>query len=131
MPLKFNYLVFQFMEITDKADFYKTSSPEITKLKNLVSGCTRIFKVPDKNILVSVSKTEGEKVYKLEIIDQKKVSVGIVYYIPKEIRLDIYDTNPQVPLVCWKNKRCVWKGFSDLLQRLDMERLFQPLIIGL
>lgn len=133
MELNYDYLTYGFMEISDLQDFYKTNLPEIPKLRTLIGGCSRLFKVHSRNISVAISKTENSnKVYRLGIYSQDKTTVlGLIYYIPEEGRIDVYDSNPRIPLVCWKNKRCVWKNFSELLQRLGLEKIFQPLITGL
>lgn len=132
MQLQTNYLDFGYSVVSDIQDFYKTGLTEIPSIRSLISGCSRLFRIPQRNISLAISRNEGkDKIYRLGLEDSEKGIIGIVYYIPKEKRLDIYDMDPRIPLMVWKNKKCVWKNCSDLLERLNLEKLFQPLISGL
>ena len=132
MDLNFDYINLGYSQITDIQDFYKTKLPEIPNIRGLIGGCSRLFKIPQKNISLAISRNEGkDKIYRLGLEDSEKGIIGIVYYIPKEKRLDIYDSDPRIPLMAWKNKRCVWKNYSELLAKLNLEKLFQPIISGL
>lgn len=132
MDLNFDYITLGYSQITDIQDFYKTKLPEIPNIRSLIGGCSRLFKIPQRNISLAISRNEGkDKIYRLGLENSGKEVIGIIYYIPSERRLDIYDTDPRIPLVVWKNKRCVWKNYSELLGKLGLEKLFQPLISGL
>ena len=130
MESNLDYLNYGYMVVSDKQDFFKTNLVEITKLKVLLNSCSTLFKIPQKDISVAVSKTD-DKVYRVGIEDKKLGVIGLLYYIPKERRLDLYDSDPRVPLMSWKNKKCIWKNYSDLLGKLNIEKLFQSLISGL
>jgi hypothetical protein len=130
MESNLDYLNYGYMVVSDKQDFFKTNLVEITKLKVLLNSCSTLFKIPQKDISVAVSKTD-DKVYRVGIEDKKLGVIGLLYYIPKERRLDLYDSDPRVPLMSWKNKKCIWKNYSNLLGKLNIEKLFQSLISGL
>lgn len=130
MESNLDYLNYGYMVVSDKQDFFKTNLVEITKLKVLLNSCSTLFKIPQKDISVAVSKTD-DKVYRIGIEDRKLGVIGLLYYIPKERRLDLYDSDPRVPLMSWKNKKCIWKNYSNLLGKLNIDKLFQSLISGL
>ena len=129
MDISFEYLAYNFMFISNKQDFFRTSNPEISKLRTVQSTCSNLFKVPQNNISIEVSDNDaGNKVYKL-IIDSRQLGlICVLYYIPGQGRIDIYDQDPTMPIVAWKNRRCVWKNYSKLLTVLNFDKLFQPLI---
>lgn len=130
MDLSFDYLSYGYMVVSNKQDFFKTNLVEISKLKVLLNSCSTLFKIPQKDISIAISKTDS-KVYRLGIEDKKLGIIGLLYYIPEERRLDVYDSDPRVPLFSWKNKKCIWKNCSNLLGKLNIEKLFQSLISGI
>ena len=132
MDLRFDYVAYNYSLITNKNDFFRTSHPEISKLRTLHNSCATLFKVPQNAISIEMSMQEGlPKVYKLVVTNRTIGEICVLFYIPKELRLDLYEPSMAAPLIAWKNRRCVWKNYSELLKILNLERLFQTLIAGI
>lgn len=134
MDLKFDYITYNYSLVINKNDFFRTSHSEISKLRTLHNSCSTLFRVPQNAISIEMSMQEGtSKVYKLTISNRPVGIFCILFYIPKETRLDIYDpfSSSGTPLIAWKGRRCVWKNYSELLKILNLERLFQSLIAGI
>lgn len=129
--LSFDYMLDKYMLVSDKQDFFRITLPEISKLRTLCSSCANLFKVSQTNISIAVSKREENKVYRLGIESKQSGVIALLYYIPSEGRLDLYDSDPNTPLIAWKNRRCVFKNYSELLKILGIDKLFQPIISGL
>ena len=129
--LSFDYMLNKYMLVSDKQDFFRTALPEISKLRTICSSCANLFKVPQTNISIAISKNEGDKTYRIGVESKQAGIIALIYYIPSEARLDIYDSDPKTPLIAWKNRRCVFKNYSELLKVLNLDKLFQPLITGL
>ena len=112
--------------IEDKNDFYQSGIKEASKIKNLITICQRIFVVPSKGVNLYLL---GEKDrYCIELID-KDYLVCILYYLPKELRLDLYDGgSPHSPMFMWKSKKCVYKNIPISLDRVKTESLLLPLL---
>lgn len=123
-----DYLKLQVYPVKDKNDFFKSGIKEATTLRNLCSVCRRMFVVPDTGIKLSVVGESG--IYRIDIYDGniRKSIIGRIYYIPNNRRLDVYDDNGEIPLVAWKSKKCIWKNYSTLLQKVNLENLFLPLV---
>ena len=123
-----DYLKLQVYPVKDKNDFFKSGIKEATTLRNLCSVCRRIFVVPDTGIKLSVVGESG--IYRIDVYDGniRKSIIGRIYYIPNNRRLDVYDDNGEIPLVAWKSKKCIWKNYSTLLQKVNLENLFLPLV---
>lgn len=123
-----DYLQSQVSPIKDRNDFFKSGIKGATTLRNLCSVCRRIFIVPDTSIKLSVIGDSG--IYRIDIYDGsiRKTLIGRIYYIPNKRRLDIYDSDTSIPLVAWKSKKCIWKNYSELLQKVNLENLFLPLV---
>lgn len=132
MDLKFDYVVYNYSLVTNKNDFFRTSHPEISKLRTLHNSCSTLFRVPHNSISIEMSMQDSSpKVYKL-IISNRLVGIFcVLFYIPKEARLDIYEPTMAAPLIAWKGRRCVWKNYSELLKILNLEKLFQSLVAGI
>ena len=73
-----NYLDFGYSVVSDIQDFYKTGLTEIPSIRSLISGCSGLFKIPQRNISLAISRTEGkDKVYRLGIEDPRKGVKGM------------------------------------------------------
>ena len=112
--------------IEDKDDFYRSGIKEVSKIRNLITVCQRIFIVPSKGVNLYLL---GDKdVYCIEMIDKNSL-VCKLYYLPKEFRLDLYDGGNQwEPLFMWKSKKCVYKNIPISLDKTKAESLFLPLL---
>ncbi len=119
----------KFSQVTNLADFYKTNLPEMSKIRSLVEGIKLLFGIPQTNLLIEVA--EGERVYKITLLssDVHKYPFGYFVYLPLERRLDAYTMdNPEIPLLQWKNKKPVFKGFSMFLDRAGISTIFDKLV---
>ena len=129
MDISFEYLIYGYLLVSDKQDFFRSTNPEISKLRTILSSCSNLFKVPQSNISIEVSNNEvGNRVYKLNVNNRRDGLICTLYYIPGQGRIDIFDQDLSSPLIAWKNRRCVWKNYSKLLMVLNFDKLFQPLI---
>ena len=123
------YQSYNFASVTNLANFYKGSQPEIPKLKLIVENIKLLFKLPGTCVQVEVA--EGERVYKITMIAPgvHKIPIGYFVYIPGERRLDAYSMeNPGAPLIQWKQKRVVYSGCPALLDRIGISSLFSNLV---
>lgn len=123
------YQGFKFSQVTNLADFYKTNLPEMSKIRSLVESIKLLFGIPQTNLLIEVA--EGERVYKITLLssDVHRYPFGYFVYIPLERRLDAYTMdNPEIPLLQWKNKKPVFKGFSMFLDRAGVSTIFDKLV---
>lgn len=123
-----DYLKLQVYPVNNKNDFFKSRIKGVTTIRNLCSVCRLIFVVPDTGIKLSVIGEAG--IYRIDIYDGniRKSTICRIYYTPSNRRLDIYDNNEEIPLVAWKSKKCIWKNYSPLLQKVNLENLFLPLV---
>ena len=127
--LPVTYQFFNFAQVTNLANFYKGSQPEIPKLKLIVENIKLLFKLPSTCVQVEVA--EGERVYKvgLTLPGVGKTPLGYFVYLPNERRLDVYSAdNPGIPLLQWKQKRVVYSGCSSLLDRIGISSLFGNIV---
>lgn len=127
--LPINYQYYSFAQIGNLANFYKGNQPELPKLKQIVENIKLLFKLPGTCVLVEVA--EGERVYRVKMIlpGVHKTPLGCFVYIPNERRLDVYSANNlRTPLLQWKQKRVVYSGCSDLLDRIGISSLFGNLV---
>lgn len=125
--LNFNYLSFPRKLIEDKKDFYNSGIQESSKIRNLCNICQRIFVTNSKNISLYLV---GEKdIYQIDVFNNKKKLIATIYYLPKQMRLDLYDgENDSMPLFCWKSKQCIYKNISILLETIKVENILSPLL---
>lgn len=112
--------------IEDKEDFYKSGIKEASKIRNLVTVCQRLFITSSKGVNLYLI---GEKdIYEIDLIDKNSL-VCKIFYLPKELRVDIYDgADPWNPIFMWKSKKCVYKNIPIIFDRVKSETLFLPLI---
>lgn len=122
-----DYLSFPRKLIEDKSDFYNSGIQEASKIRNLCNTCQRIFVTSSKNINLYLV---GEKdIYQIDVLNNKKGLITTIYYLPKQMRLDLYDGESNaVPLFCWKSKQCIFKNISILLDTIKIEKLLNPLL---
>lgn len=127
LPIGYNGLMFSL--VTDLADFFKGSLTEMKTVRAIYNSIKLCFNVPGDKIRVEV--VEGERIYKYTVIspDIYKIPLGWFVYLPLEKRLDFYSQDsPQLPLVQWKNKKAIWKGYADILDRANLDSIFKGII---
>lgn len=117
-----------FSVVSDLSDFYKSKLPEMTKIKALVDNIKLLFNLPADRVIVEVA--EGERVYKFTTLttDVKKLPFGYFVYMPLLGRLDAYSIDNPFPLIQWKQKKPVYKGYSVFLDKCGLDRVFDKII---
>ena len=115
--------------IEDPNDFYSSGIQEATKIRNLCTTCQRLFSTTTKNMELYLL---GDRdIYRIDVYNTgiPKMLVAQVYYLPKEMRLDLFDgENPRVPLYMWKSKKCVFKNVPIVLDTIKAETMLVSLI---
>ena len=127
--LSTGYQFYSFSEVTNLANFYKEKLPEMLKVKSLVEGIKLLFSVPSNCIKVYVA--EGERVYKITILESNltKVPIGYFVYIPEGRRLDVYTIDSyNIPFIQWQGKNIMHKQYSLFLDKLGISKLFNKLV---
>ena len=121
------YLLLEFDEVVDLNDFYRERLPEIIKIKSLISSLRLMYSLPPKNIKLYVSK--GERVYRLDLYDNKKILFGQFYYLPLQKQVDLYTSEDiETPVLQWKNKKAVTKNYNRLFLCSDIDKVFDKII---
>ena len=126
--IKFDYIGLPEKPVGDKEDFYKSGLKEATKIRSIIYTAQRLFVTQNRNVYLSIV---GDSTYKIEIYGSgtKKSLISILYYIPKEQRLDLYDGyNLDSPMFVWSGKQCVIKNIGPTLEALKIETQFLPLV---
>lgn len=127
--LSLNYLKLSFADIQDLNSFYRERLPEIPKLRSFINTLRLMFSLPPTRIQLQVG--QGARVYKVMMKDTKKRVFGWFVLMPLESRIDLFDyTNPEVPVIQWKNKKAVTKNYDEVLINAGIEKVFDR-IIGL
>lgn len=127
--LSTGYQYYNFAEVTNFADFYKTNLPEMPKVKSLIEGIKLLFSIPGNCIRVYVA--EGERVYKFTLLESNisKIPIGYFVYIPLGRRLDVYTMeNPGMPLIQWQGKKVIHFMYSSFYDKLGFSGLFTKLV---
>lgn len=127
--LNVTYNGYVFSRVKDLNDLFKENLPEMKVVKGLFTAMKLCFNLPNDRVLVDVA--EGDRIYKYTILtlDIYKYPLGWFVYLPLEKRLDFYSQDsPNLPLIQWKNKKPIWKGYADILDRAGMDKIFQPII---
>ena len=125
--LDLNYQVLNFANVQDLNDFYRGTLPEINKIKALVSTLRLLYSLPPDRVILQVS--EGDRVYKVILKNEKKGMMGWFIYIPLQKRLDIYSSNdPNIPLIQWKNKKAVTKNYDQILDYAKIDKVFDRIL---
>jgi hypothetical protein len=126
--LPINYKYTSYSRVADIADFFKSTLPEMHKLKALHNSLKLLFKVTNADIIVECS--DVGRIYKFTLMSTgvNKYPIGEFYYLPQNKQLDLWDlSKPQMPLIQWKGKKAVFKNYSLLLDKVEMEKLFQKI----
>ena len=123
MAIGFSYLSLPQKYVENKEDFFRSGIAEVSKVRNLMTTCQRLF--------IANSKTTdlyllGNDVYKILVYDHKQL-IATLYYLPKEYRLDLFDESDK-PMFVWVSKKCVYKSIPEFLSRVKAESLFLPLL---
>lgn len=127
--LNLNYLTISFAEVPDMNSFYRERLPEIPKIRSFINTLRLMFSLPPSRIQLLVG--QGSRVYKIIMKDTKKNSFGWFILIPTENRVDLFDySNPEIPIIQWKNKKAVTKNYDQVLINAGIEKVFDR-IIGL
>jgi hypothetical protein len=122
-----DYLYLPGKLIEDREDFYRSGIKEASKIRNLCTICQRLFVTTSKKLNLYIL---GDKdVYRIDIHNKEGRLIAQVYYLPGQMRLDLYDgDDPRMPLFMWKSKKCVYKNIPVLLDTIKVETLLVPLI---
>ena len=125
--ISYDYLGLPEKQIPDKEDFYKSGVKEASKIRSIIYTIQRLYVTQNKNILLSII---GDSCYKIEIYGSgTKSLISILYYLPKEQRLDIYDSSDlSSPMFVWSGKQCILKNIGPTLSNLKIESLFLPIV---
>ncbi len=127
--LDLTYMATVFSTVKDLADFFKTSLPEMKIVKRLYNSIKLTFNAPEGRVIVQCS--EGDRLYKFIILsnDVHKYPICNFVYIPSLDRLDFYSQDmPHMPMLQWKNKKPVFKNYSEALDRAGMDKIFIGII---
>lgn len=125
--IDFNYIGLSEKPVEDKEDFYKSGIKEATKIRSIIYTAQRLFMTQNRNVHLSIV---GDSTYKIVIYGSgRKSLISVLYYIPKEQRLDLYDGyDLRNPMFVWSGKQCVIKNISPTLEALKIETQFLPLV---
>jgi len=128
LPIQYQQLAFSVVQ--DLSNFYKSSNlPEVLKLKSVSDGIKLLFGLPQSSLLTEVA--EEARVYKITLLtpDVHKNPFGYFVYMPEQKRIDIYQMEtPYIPLMQWKGKKLLFKGYSMFLDKAGIDKLFEKLI---
>ena len=125
--LNLNYLNISFAEVSDMNSFYRERLPEIPKIRSFITTLRLMYSLPLSRIQLLVG--QGERVYKIIMKDNKKNSFGWFIILPTENRVDLFDySNPEIPIIQWKNRKAVTKNYSQVLINAGIEKVFDRII---
>ena len=127
--LDISYNSAMFSQVTDLADFFGSNLPESKTLKALYNAVKLTFGAVEGRIIVQC--LEGDRVYKLIVLTNNihKYPIGWLIYMPLLKRLDLYMTDsPHLPLIQWKNKKPVFKNYSELLDKAGLDKIFTNIV---
>ena len=125
--LDLNYLNISFAEVSDMNSFYRERLPEIPKIRSFITTLRLMYSLPLSRIQLLVG--QGERVYKIIMKDNKKNSFGWFIILPTENRVDLFDySNPEIPIIQWKNRKAVTKNYSQVLINAGIEKVFDRII---
>ena len=127
--LDLNYLKTSFADITDLNSFYRERLLEVPKIRSFINTLRLMYSLPPSRIRLQVG--QGSRVYKVIMMDNKKSVFGWFILMPLENRVDLFDySNPEIPVIQWKNKKAVTKNYDKVLINAGIEKVFDR-IIGL
>lgn len=121
-----DYIKKKFTPVINKELFYKGNKfPECQKIKNIISVTKQLFHLPDDKVTIEVA--ENERLYKINFhtVDVKKSLFASIIFIPLEKRVDIMDHNL---ILQYKMKKPVYKGYSYLFDRLQIDKIFYKIV---
>lgn len=124
-----HYNMYSYAVVKDPLDFFTTNLPEMAKVKALFNSCKLILELPPKKIILELA--EGSRVYKYTFLTLgvNNIPFGWIIYIPEERRLDVYiPENPLIPILQWKGKKCEFKNYPMLYDRIGFDRLFDRFV---
>lgn len=128
LPINYNTLPFAIVQ--DTSNFYRGQQREIPRIKNAVSALKILLHIPSTSVQIQVA--EESRVYKIVFFSSalSKYPLGWIVYMPQEGRVDLYDTgvSSDYPYIQWKNKKPVYKGYSQLLDIIKLDRQFMSVI---
>ena len=127
LDISYNSTVFS--QVTDLSDFFNTNLPEMKTLKAIYNTIKLTFGTVEGRIVVECM--EGGRVYRFTILTNAihKYPIGWLVYIPMQKRLDLYmQETPHIPLVQWKNKKPIFKNYSELLDKAGLDKIFSNII---
>ena len=126
--LRIDYLGLKFAHVKDPTKLFKDDKgPEMVKVKSIYEACKVIFNVTN-TLKLEISETGS--IYKFTIVspDYKRKILGYIVYIPGDRRLDVWETGEELPLVQFRVRSIAYRKYSDLLERMGMEKIFSRLI---
>lgn len=124
-----NYATMMFSTVKDQMDFFRTNLPEMKTVKALFNAIKLHFNTPDGRLLLQCA--EGQRIYKYLILsnDVHKYPIANFIYQPLEKRLDFYSMDmPHIPTLQWKNKKPVFKNYSEAMDRAGIDKVFNNII---
>lgn len=127
LEISYNSMIFS--QVTDLADFFNSNLPEMKTIKAIYNSIKLTFGTVEGRIIVQCS--EGDRIYRMQILTNSvhRYPIGWIVYIPIQKRLDLYMADePHLPLIQWKNKKPVFKNYSELLDKANFDKLFTNII---
>ena len=127
-----HYLYQQSYPVENKEDFFKSGIKNAEKARKLDNIIRQTLQVSDKFLILNVINNGTG--YRFDVLGSgslKNEFTAQIYYIPDQGILDFYDHNTVgsgMPLCGFRDKKCVVKNYSVLLQTLKLENLFTPIV---
>jgi len=121
--LSLYYQGLEFADVTDLNDFYRETLPEVQKVKSLISTARLVYSLPPNRVLLQLG--QGDRVYKILLLDNKKRFFGWFVYMPLQKRLDLFSIDmPDVPLIQWQNRKTVTMNYNQLFVLSKIDKVF-------
>ena len=125
--LNINYRGLNFAEVSNVTGFFKELSKDrLMKVKAMFDNIKIAFGINKLNLQIA----EGADVYRFIILskDSRQFPLGEIIYMPSDKRLDIWITGETSPLIQFKNKKVVYKNYSEFMNYLGLDRIFDRLV---
>jgi hypothetical protein len=125
--LDLGYRNLNFAEVSNVTGFFKELSKErLMKVKSMFDNIKISFGINKLNLQIA----EGADIYKFTILskDHRQYILGEIVYMPSDKRLDVWVTGEFAPLIQFKNKKVVYKNYSEFMDYLGFDRIFDRLV---
>lgn len=116
----------QFSIVDDINDFFRANLPEMPKVKAVYDQAKILFHLPPDCVELLVS--QGDRVYKINLLTQEKYPFGNIVFCPFNKQLDLYSGEGGYPVAQWENKKLAYAGYSMLFQKADVDKVFSKIV---